>query len=692
MTTYHRGRESSLQRLDEDILVAAKCVPKVRASIIVEYQFVICANATARLLCGRILGGVNFHRERALGSPILRISTITDPSFLDSLFHFRTKVLVIKPKRIEVQFGAMTSELFCKVKSELRRSRCSITGRSLLLILSLFLSSLCFSQTTPVTSLPPPAQRFALLIGVGTYSHGITPLNGPTHDVIALKKALVDFAGFDEKNVLTLSSESKNAEDLPTKDNIIVQLNSLKGRLAGGLLLVAFSGHGFYKFHTPFLLTYEAVDGDINDLTQTSLPVSSLQKKLQTINAKQIILLLDACQNDPESSKGNAGDNLMVREFAEAFENLVIQPNQASAVLYATRPPERAYINASNLGYFTEAVTEALSGKAHRSTGKPPVSLAELTSYIETEVPSRVEQAKQKKQEPDHRFIRYAGSTVLVDSSWIDSPFASGTAHRVHFQHIGATNDCASLPSNVRLRITLAQRAAIFYAPPGCDLDFLVPTDQQTGSARIELLDATDIELGPKATFDTSELSWNVDIVSKGPAVRISGFDLVDAPGSPDFYQIVQQRLGSIASKVSVFPDLRYSEKLELVRTGRRSTGSLMQQSAYAKATNSLELISGQASIDPRGQNILHLAFLIPRAGGGVPFTADVDVPLNDYPTLQAVSGSTLLFALLQDAIRTMKPIETIAHLREETLFELKQIDPLPPSLSLLLNEVMTGR
>jgi hypothetical protein len=227
----------------------------------------------------------------------------------------------------------------------------------------LFLSLVTSAESAVIRELPPPAKRFALLVGVGKYrDRNITSLDGPVHDVEQIKNALISYAGFDSNNVLTLTSETTDSKttdgkttdenELPTRDNIIRKLNQLKPKLAGGLLLVAFSGHGIYKFSTPFLLTYETVNHDVFDLTETAASVVWLRKKLQTVNAKQIILLLDACQTDPEAGMG-FGDNTMSPEFKAAFEMLVVQPFQASAVLYATRPPERAYINDEKRGFFS---------------------------------------------------------------------------------------------------------------------------------------------------------------------------------------------------------------------------------------------------------------------------------------------------------------------------------------------------
>src|SRR5262249_43536023 len=136
-----------------------------------------------------------------------------------------------------------------------------IGARFLLLLLPI-----CANPAS-VNELPPPAKRFALLVGVGKYKDpSITTLNGPTHDVEELKNTLTAFGGFDAKNIETLTSDSQIDSELPRRDNIIWKLNQFKPRLGGGLLLVPFSGHRIYKFKKSYLLTYETNSGNAFDL------------------------------------------------------------------------------------------------------------------------------------------------------------------------------------------------------------------------------------------------------------------------------------------------------------------------------------------------------------------------------------------------------------------------------------------
>jgi hypothetical protein len=562
----------------------------------------------------------------------------------------------------------------------------------LLLAVGLLLASLPFrlayaQKSREVTQLPPPAKRFALLIGIGKYREpGITPLDGPTHDVEKLKTAVVTYVGVDPSNVLTLTSDATNELELPTKDNIMRKLNYLNLKLGGGLLLVGFSGHGIYKFHTPFLLTYETVNGDMLDLTDTAASVSWLRRKLQTINAKQIILLLDACQNDPQSGKGDS-DNNMSPEFKAAFEDLVIQPFQASAVLYATRPPERAYINDDKYGFFSAAFAEAVSGMAEPSNHQPPVTLGQVINYVDTNVKSTVKAVRNQVQEPSESIKGYSLSTVLADPSWIHLSSVNETRHVIHFQRVGTVNDCARLPSETKIQVRLRSRTKEFYAPASCDLAFTIQGSDETDQAAISLVNAGVAGLTPPdKTFDTKDSLWTVDLSASGEAVRISAFDITGkskVADDLDFYALAARRMNSLSGKLSSqLKGAQYLSGLELVRTGRAIDDSVSQQLGYAQQSNSLMLLSGAITSDSEGKAILHLyAFLRDKVGHPTPESIDLSFQAENYRGLGDAISALILLALFEDAMRSQKNVQLVQLLREEAYLALKQLNPIPENL-----------
>ncbi len=82
------------------------------------------------------------------------------------------------------------------------------------------------------------ADNIALLIGVGKYKN-INALEGPTEDVAALKKVLIDKWGFTTSNIQTL------VDSQATQKNILNALQNLEKRSkSGDNVFVYFSGHG----------------------------------------------------------------------------------------------------------------------------------------------------------------------------------------------------------------------------------------------------------------------------------------------------------------------------------------------------------------------------------------------------------------------------------------------------------------
>jgi hypothetical protein len=90
------------------------------------------------------------------------------------------------------------------------------------------------------------AERHAVLIGVGTYmvdadtgAPSVSPLEGPPHDVVAMREVLVTRWGFKPDSVRVLVNQQA------TRDAILSALNGLKARTKpGDEVVVYFSGHG----------------------------------------------------------------------------------------------------------------------------------------------------------------------------------------------------------------------------------------------------------------------------------------------------------------------------------------------------------------------------------------------------------------------------------------------------------------
>ena len=84
------------------------------------------------------------------------------------------------------------------------------------------------------------ARRVALLVGVSAYRHEAVPkLEGPVHDVAAMRDVLTRRWGFRAEDIRTLTDRQA------TRDNILTELTALAQRSGpGDEVLVYFSGHG----------------------------------------------------------------------------------------------------------------------------------------------------------------------------------------------------------------------------------------------------------------------------------------------------------------------------------------------------------------------------------------------------------------------------------------------------------------
>jgi hypothetical protein len=242
-----------------------------------------------------------------------------------------------------------------------------------------------------IAQLPGASKRWALIVGVDTYEdRQITPLYAASNDANALADAFTRYAGFPKEQVILLAS-NQPPERQPTRGNVLLRLANL-ARLVpkDGLLLFAFAGHGIERNNQAFLLPADAKMSDnVRILQSTALSVTEIKDWVQEMSVKQVIILMDACRNDPTSGRGNA-PNPMTEAYRRGFDFDATNGHvEAFATLYATRVGERAYEYAEKKhGYFSWAVVEALRGRAANDQGE--VTLGSLERYLQDTVPRQI--------------------------------------------------------------------------------------------------------------------------------------------------------------------------------------------------------------------------------------------------------------------------------------------------------------
>lgn len=242
----------------------------------------------------------------------------------------------------------------------------------------------------PVKALPGAVKRFALVIGVDQYADTqITTLGGASNDARTLANALIKYAGFPSEQVTLLASDQP-AERQPTRGNILRRLSNMAAVVPpDGLLLISFAGHGIERGGQAFLLPADAqVSNDVDLLEQTAVNVTQVKDRIRKIGVGQVLMILDACRNDPVG-RANA-DNRLTAAYTRGFNfDLRNREVKAFATLYATEVGSRAYeYKEKKQGYFTWVLVEALKGGAANEKGE--VTLASLVRYLQERVPRRV--------------------------------------------------------------------------------------------------------------------------------------------------------------------------------------------------------------------------------------------------------------------------------------------------------------
>lgn len=245
-------------------------------------------------------------------------------------------------------------------------------------------------QIGGVSLWPNKSKRWALVIGVDRYADTqITTLGGSSNDAKAIANALVQYAGFPKDQVILLTSDQP-AERQPTRGNILRRLSNLASVMTpDGLLFFSFAGHGMERNNQAFLLPSDSqVSNDVDLLEQTAINVAQIKNRIRTTGVKQVVMVLDACRNDP-AGRANV-DNPLTATYVRNF-NFDIRNREvtAFATLYATAVGERAYeYTEKRQGYFTWELVEGLRGAAANEKGE--ITLSALLQHVQERVPKRV--------------------------------------------------------------------------------------------------------------------------------------------------------------------------------------------------------------------------------------------------------------------------------------------------------------
>ncbi len=255
-----------------------------------------------------------------------------------------------------------------------------------------------------------PPRLYIVAIGVSRYP-GLLRLQYAADDARAVESVFRAKSGPLFESIKTMAVVDEGA----TRRNIIGKLNWLRQTMrVQDVGLFFFSGHGDLRDGTFYLIS---VDADVNDLESTAVPAAQLKSILATTKGK-LVVLLDACHSGAQAAmllprtpirriewsqpiipvgRLRSPESLLTKFRLLGSQQEGEKPLRASTdeLVRALSNDEHGVITMSSStgyevsvesaalkhGYFTEALTEGLSGKAD-SDNDGLVYLSELDAYL----------------------------------------------------------------------------------------------------------------------------------------------------------------------------------------------------------------------------------------------------------------------------------------------------------------------
>ena len=156
-----------------------------------------------------------------------------------------------------------------------------------------------------------------------------------------------------------------------------------------------YAGHGSIVNNYFYFITTESISLYQEDKLKLALNVEELQDRFKNIKALKQIVFLDACHS------GTSIDLLAMRGSSE--EKALAQLSRSSGIhVMASAGSQQQAAEISSLGHgvFTYVLLEALQGKADGAPKDSKITIYELKSYLDDQVPEISFQLIGHKQYP----------------------------------------------------------------------------------------------------------------------------------------------------------------------------------------------------------------------------------------------------------------------------------------------------
>ncbi len=141
----------------------------------------------------------------------------------------------------------------------------------------------------------PIGNRYALVVGVGKFKNGITPLQYSVRDATLFYRFLLEQAGFTKNNTYFLADQNA------TSSNVVKYLNGIRNAAQeDDLVVVYMSSHGTPpdKFGGVYIVTYDTEVNPRERVWHTSVAETALKDFVENLRARRLVMVLDTCYSN----------------------------------------------------------------------------------------------------------------------------------------------------------------------------------------------------------------------------------------------------------------------------------------------------------------------------------------------------------------------------------------------------------
>lgn len=229
-----------------------------------------------------------------------------------------------------------------------------------------------------------------LTVGVNEYRNPALNLNYGVPDASAIAGFLSGQAKSLFKEVRTY--ELYNAE--ATRENILAKLGELRSANPEDVAVIYFAGHGETLDDGWYFLPHEVVYPEKEDeIRGKGLSAEMIKAEVTKVGAQKVLMLMDACKS------GAALVSFRGFEERKALRQLA-RSTGIHIVAAAGSDQFAAEVKDIGHGVFTYAVLAGLGGQADGAPNDGVVSIRELLSYVEAEIPEISMKYKRQAQFP----------------------------------------------------------------------------------------------------------------------------------------------------------------------------------------------------------------------------------------------------------------------------------------------------